>query len=197
MAMAGQRPDIEGKVALISDRIVRARLAKENRAILFSKIRTAAAVVASTLTTIGLTNPLLALVSGNGEQTLNQAFSTSWYGLPRLFSFVGVVLFILVALALAFYKQAKIDEKAIQSLSLVEAFERLEIDFERSLEQQEPIEQLNAVYNSAVALESSYFQSMPKRDRFRTAINSYTKGTIDQYSKWWNDMAPQLERKEK
>lgn len=197
MAMAGQRPDIEGKVALISDRIVRARRAKGNRAIFYSQIRTLAAVVASTLTTIGLTNPLVALVSGNGEQTLNQAFSMSWYGLPKFFSFLGVVLFILLALALALYKQFKIDEKAIQSLSLVEAFERLEIDFERSLEQQEPIEQLNAVYNSAVALESSYFQSMPRRDGFRAAIDSYTQVTIGQYSKWWNDMAPQLERKEK
>ena len=197
MAIAGERPDIEGKVALISDRIVRARRANKNQAILLSRIRTTAAVVASTLTTIGLTNPLLALVSGNGEQTLNQAFSISWYGLPKVFSFLGVVLFIIVALALALYKQAKIDEKAIQSLSLVEAFQRLEIDFERSLEQDEPVEQLNAVYNSAVALESSYFQSMPKRDGFKAAIDSYTQSTIGQFSRWWNNAPPQTERKEK
>lgn len=44
MAEIGQRPDIERKVALISDRIVRARRANQNREILLSRIRTAAAI---------------------------------------------------------------------------------------------------------------------------------------------------------
>jgi hypothetical protein len=197
MATVGQRPDIEGKIGLIADRIVRARLAKKNRAIMLSRIRTGAAVLGSTLTTIGLTNPLVSLLSGKGNQSLDQAFSVAWFGLPKIFSFVGVGVFIATAIALAFYKQAKIDEKAIQSLGLVEAFVRLELDFERNLEQAEPIQQLNAVYNSAIALETSNFLVMPRRNGHKNLVDSYVQTTIRDYCRYWDPNPPAQERRER
>ncbi len=197
MAAPGQRPDIEKKIVLISDRIVRAYQAKNNRSILLFRIRTAAAVIGSTLMTVGLENPLLSLASGKGDQTLNYTFGASWYGLPKIFSFFGVGIFVLVAIALAFYKQAKIDERAIQSIALVDAFEGVESRLVLSLEDEEPIQQLNVVYNEAVALDSNNSKNMPKRDGFKSAIDSYAQTKINDYCKWWKDAPPPDERREK
>lgn len=197
MAKPGERPDIETKIRPIADRIIRARLAKKNRAILLARVRNVAAVTASALTTIGLSNPLFSLVSGKEDQTLNQAFSVAWFGLPKLFSIVGVVIFFFTALALTYYKQAKVEEKAIQSLGLIDAFETVETNLQSGLEQPEPTQQLNVVYNSAVALETTNSKVMPKRNGHRPLVDEYVKQSIQDYCQYWNSSPPSGERREK
>lgn len=196
MATPGQRPDIEGKISLIADRLVRGKDAKADRSIILSRVRAGAAIIGSTLTTMGLTNPLISLASGKDDQKLSAVFG-AFYGLPKIFSFVGVAIFLVTAIALAFYRQAKIDDKAVQSLALSDAFDRLEIELQGGLEQLEPIQQLNVVLNSAKTLESSNYRIMPKRDNYGVRINNYVKTTIEQYCNHWGVSPPDSERREK
>lgn len=197
MAQPGQRPDIEDKISLIADRIVRGQDAKADKSILLSRVRAAAAVVASTLTTMGLANPLFSLASGKEDEKLSAVFG-AFLGLPKIFSVVGVTIFVITAIGLAFYKQAKVDEKAVQSVALSDAFDRLEIDLLGDLELAEPIQQLNVRLNSAKALESSYYRIMPKRNDDNSArIANYVRKRTAEYSRYWGSSAPDSDRKEK
>jgi hypothetical protein len=197
MAAVGQRPDIEGKILLIGDRIVRGRLARKNSAVKWYRVNRVATIAASALTSIGLTSPLLLLLSDQGNTiTLSKAFE-SWNGVPRLFSFLGVGVFVVGTVALAFYRQEKVEEKAIQSLSLVEAMERLEGDLHRHLEEREPMEQLLPLQSQVYALEATHFQAIPRRDNYTAEINDFATKTIDNFCKWWGDAPPPQERREK
>jgi hypothetical protein len=197
VAQPGQRPDIEGKISLIADRLVRGQDARADKSIILSRFRAATAIIASTLTTMGLANPLISLAAGRDDQKLSAVFD-AFFGLPKIFSFVGVAIFIITAIGLAFYRQAKVDEKAVQSLALSDAFDRLEIELFGDLELAEPIQQLNVRLNSAKTLESSNYQIMPKRnDANNLRINNYVKKKIDEYCKFWGDSLPDSDRKEK
>jgi len=72
MAELGQRPDIERKVELIADRIVRGKFAKNNKSVQWFRIHRAATLVASTLTSAGLAHPFLSLFSEQGQKPTNQ-----------------------------------------------------------------------------------------------------------------------------
>lgn len=197
MAEPGQRPDIERKVAQISDRIVRGMQAEKDPAIKISRAYKAASLVASSLTSIGLSNPLIALITGDGKKiTVSQAFE-SWHGLPKMCSFVGIVLFVVTAILMAFYKQGKVEERAVLSLGLFEAFKRLEVELVRHIEKIEPMEQLSSVYDTAIALESSYCQTIPKREDCKKIISDYTISMIRDYCNNWGIVSPELERREK
>jgi len=196
MAAIGDRPDIEDAIAQIADRLVRGTKAQNNPEILISRVYQVTTVAASTLTSIGLANPLFSLLSGEGQKvTVSQAFN-GWYGLPKLFSVVGVIVFVVVAFALAFYREAKIGEKATQSLGLIAAFERVEVDLQRCLELKEPMKQIGPIYEVAAALGTSYVQVMPKKENCREDIDKYTKTAIKDYCKYWGSTLPE-ERSEK
>src|SRR5919106_5400908 len=93
MAAIGKRPDIEDKIGLIANRIVRGRFDQKNRSVMWYRLNRVTTITASALTSIGLANPLLLLASGKGgETTLSQAFN-SWSGLPKWLSILGVILF--------------------------------------------------------------------------------------------------------
>ncbi|MFY9820894.1 MAG: hypothetical protein WAM82_05895 [Thermoanaerobaculia bacterium] len=139
MAAIGKRPDIEEKIGLIANRIVRGRFAKKNKSVMWYRLNRVTAITASALTSIGLANPLLLLASDKGDITLSQAFN-SWNGLPKWLSILGVILFIIGSIARAFYRQEKVEEKAAQSLVLSEAMDRLEVEMQRYLELPEPVE---------------------------------------------------------
>ncbi|SOD03735.1 hypothetical protein SAMN05216486_11717 [bacterium JGI 053] len=196
MATVGQRPDIEGKVSQIGDRIVRGKAAKANSAVKWYRINRVATITASALTSIGLTNPLLHLVSDDESKvTLSQVFN-SWNGVPKLFSFAGVGIFIVGTIALAFYRQDNVEKKAIQSLGLGEAMDQLESEMRKHLETEEPIEQLLPVYERAYALESTHLQAMPNHDQLKARVEEYTSATIAEYCKWWGSAPPMMERRE-
>ena len=197
MASPGERPDIESKIEHIGDRIVRGRLAKGNAAVKWYRLYRATTIAASALTSIGLTNPLITLLGDKGsEVTVAQAFGT-WSGLPMVFSFLGVFAFVVAAVAFAFYRQEKIEERAIQSLGLSEAMQRLEVEFLTSLEQQDPMEPLLGVYERVCALENTHFQAMPPRAEARTDVKTYVQSVVSEYCKNWTSIRPAFERREK
>jgi hypothetical protein len=193
MAVSGERQDIEDKIKPIADRLVRGKSAKDSRAVLAYRIRTWAVVAGATLTSLGVTSPLISMISDHGNVKISDVLGP----FPKSVSFIGVGIFILVAIALAFYNKGKVVEKAIQSLALTDAFDRLEIEFQNGLEQPEPIPQLNLILGSAKTLESSFYQIMPKRDGYQQRIDQYARETIAQYCNYWGVAAPGLERSER
>jgi hypothetical protein len=195
MAAPGHRADIEAKIRSIANRLVRGKSARRTRTVWLSRIRTIVAVVGSTLTSIGLTNPLIALAAGR-EQSITATFS-AWGGLPKYVSFVGVTIFLISAVLLALYTQAKIDEKATQSRAVADMFDRLEVKFEGVLDWREPIQQLNVFLEEAKTLESNNYHVMPRGDGYQNMIDDYVAKTIKQYSENWGDAPPESERKEK
>lgn len=198
MASRGERTDIERAIKSIANRIVRGKHARHNKAVKFYRVNRALTLVASTFTSIGVSNPLLTVLSGQSTTpTIGEAFK-SFNGLPIIFSVIGVVCFIIVILLKQFYVEEGVEKKAVQALGLFESLVRLEVRFRNYLDLAEPSQQLVTIHESVMALEEAYAMIMPDEDNFdMTQVDMYVQRLIDVKCGNWNSGVQGDERRSK
>ena len=184
MADRGQRPDIEEKLELISERIVRGKEAKNNRVVVFHRLNRIATIIASVLTGMGISNPFLTVFKG-GNAKIQEAF-TDFNGLPIWLLAIGIVIFVALLVARQFFVEEGYEKKAIQSVSVYDSFIDLEPDFKSKLQVREPITELNSIHDKALALEKSFAQVLPNEDLCEEKIKAYVNRMIDRHCRHWN-----------
>jgi hypothetical protein len=196
MAQPGERTDVEKKIEAIAPRILRGLAAKKNKEVMLYRLNKYSTLVGSTLTGVGLSNPLLsALAGGKNRPNVEEAF-TSFNGLPIFFTVAGVVIFLGVILAKNIYASEDIEKKAVQSLGLYESVGRLKLKFEHYLELDEPMEQLGAVHETCIALEDTYAPIMPDDERLDgQLVGDYVGRMITTKSRYWVSEMPVTQRK--
>ncbi len=192
MAKRGERPDIEEKLELISERIVRGKEAKNNRVVIFHRLNRIATIIASVLTGMGISNPLLTISKG-GNAKIQDAF-TDFNGLPIWLLAIGIVIFVALIVARQFFVEEGYEKKAIQSVSVHDSFIDLEPDFKSKLQVKEPMSELNPIHEKALALEKSFIQVLPSEDFCKDKIQTYVNKMIEKQCRYWNSNMPDEER---
>ncbi len=194
--MASSNP-IENKIEQISQRIVRGKMAKNRTEVKLYLFYKYIVMLASVLTTLGVSNPISnILAETNNDLTLSGIFRE--YGnLPAWLLIVLLIVYALLLLMMTFYKQMKVEEKAMKSISLAGSFSRLEVSFHACLDQEDPMEQLNLLCNNAVAYEADGWDIIAAKDKCRNEIDTYIQNTIREHSKSWKITIPETERRER
>src|SRR5262245_52358878 len=195
MANPGERLDIENKINQIGDRIVRGKSGEKSNVVYFSHFQKGLAVGASTLTTLGLASPITAVFTGKGNATVNDVFD-SWYGLPKFLSTFGIIVSVVALVAVVVFRQINVEEKAAQLSGLADGFKQLETQLKQYLEMDQPLQQLNTIYERAVALETSFFLIMPTTAS-EADIKAFSHSFIQKYSIYWGPQPSSLDRREK
>jgi|GEM_PF-5598616 len=193
MANPGERRDIEEKVELIAERIVRGKEAKKNRVVFFYRLNRLATILASALTGMGVSNPLLTIFTGNSSGAKLQEAFTSFNGFPIWLSVLGITIFVLLFVARQFFVEEGYEKKAIQSISVYESFVALETDFRGRLQNKDPMPKLNEIHENALALENSFAQIMPSDDSCVDKIQDYVNNLIKVrlICKYWDSTMPE------
>lgn len=188
MAKLGERCDIEEKVELIADRIVRGKAAKSNREVSFYRLNRGATLVASTLTGAGISNPILSIFAGrDNSPSITDAF-TSFHALPAWLSATGVAIFLILLVVRQFYVDEGFEKRAIQSLSLYESFDALDTDFIGKLQVSQPIELIDPLHLQALALEKTFNLVMPKDRFYIQKVKDYVQDLLvtRNFCKYWS-----------
>lgn len=193
MANIGDRPDIESKIKVIAERIVVGKLAKDNKQVIwFLRYRNVNTAV-SALGGAGVSHPFLSIVNGNASV---DSYTKYFQGIPLVIFVLGGLVFFVLIVFRQFYMGEEVDKKAIQALSLHEAFVRLETDFRAKLQNKEPLEQLNVEHEAALILQKNNTNVIPSVDDHVKEIESYTQNIISKYCAYWNNTVPESERRE-
>jgi hypothetical protein len=197
MANPGERHDIEEKVELIADRIVRGKAAKNNREVSFYRLNRGATLVASTLTGAGISNPILSVLAGHEKTpSITDAFA-SFHWLPAWLSVTGVAIFLILLVARQFYVDEGFEKRAIQSLSLSESFSALETNFRGKLQVGEPMPQLDSIHQQALALENTFYLIIPTDSFYVQEVKIYVQDLVvtRDFCKYWLANQPTDDRR--
>lgn len=194
MASIGSRPDIESKIKVISERIVVGKLAKDNKQVAWFLTYKNISTAVSALGGAGISHPFLSIVSGGASV---DSYTKYFQGVPLLIFALGGLIFLLLIMLKQFYMGEEVEKKAIQALSLYEAFVRLETDFRAKLQTKEPLEQLNVEHEAALILQKNNTTVIPSVDDHVKEIDLYTQNIISKYCAYWNNAVPESERRER
>ena len=197
MARPGERTDIEQKIECVANRIVRGKLAKNNREVKVYRVNRDLAVLASALGSAGIGHPILAVLGDQGETPALSAALTNFAGLPMWISIVAGMLYVAVLLGRRYYQSGDIEKKAIQSLAAFEVFDRLEAQLAGALELKEPLSQLSSLHETSVTLEVNYKNVLPDTKRCKQAIQEFKNDLINEKSKFWSSRMPKVERRKR
>lgn len=197
MAKSGERTDIEQKIECVANRIVRGKLAKNNREVKVYRVNRDLAVLASALGSAGIGHPILAVLGDQGETPALSAALTNFAGLPMWISIVAGILYVAVLLGRRYYQSGDIEKKAFQSLAAFEVFDRLEAQLEGALELEEPMSQLSSLHEMSITLEVNYKSVLPVAKTCREAIKEYQNETITEKCKYWKSKMPKVERRKR
>lgn len=195
MAKPGERTDIEGKIESIGGRIVRGKLAKQNKEVKLYSVNKVVTVLASSLASAGVSHPIIVAITDSAQTpTLTAAFN-QFTGLPLWLSVLGAGLFLLVVAMRRFYQSGEIEKRAIQSLAAFESFIRLDAQLAGALEVSEPLSQLSSLHEASITLGVNYADVLPESKTCKEAIRQYCKDVIDEKCKHWDSAMPPRERR--
>jgi len=194
MAKPGERADIENKVGEIANRIVRGKKALENREVRWYRVNYVAKLVASVSMSAGFSPPLIALIGGEGKGETLQAAIGQLEGLPVYLSVLGFTVFGVLAIMQRIYVDKDYEKKAIQAISMFEAFQRIGIQMQQRLPVTDPMPQLNQLHEAVMTLELASAMVMPDHRKYKVETDQYSNELIQEYAKHWDVQRPNERR---
>jgi len=189
----GDRPDIEQAIMNISEFVVRGKAARRNGVVRWHQLSKTCVVMATALTGVGVSHPLLSIIMGK-EVSVQQLAES----LPRgsvAILVLGVTLFLGIAIVQHLQKEKEVEKKAILSIALAESYEVLGRNFELALRYPEPLDQLVPLKQDSMVLFKYYGNLMPPSEECQLKIKDEVKKLINVHCGNWSPVPPPSDRR--